>query len=83
MSPLLVVLDPGAAWTLSAAGVDVPSLLVDLAGTYPPPTRNLLLRARRRIGHRTRGHDLVRRYQRTTGRRPAISSTAVAALIIG
>jgi hypothetical protein len=76
----LVALDPGAAWVLNAAGVDTAALLAGLAGTFPPPRRNLLLRAERRIGRRSRRHDLVRRYQRTTGR-TVTSGGAVAALI--
>lgn len=78
----LVALDPGAAWVLSAAGVDSPALLADLANTFPPPSRNLLLRAERRIGRRSRRHDLVRRYQRTTGR-TVTSDGAVVTLITG
>jgi hypothetical protein len=76
----LVALDPGAAWVLSAAGVDTPALLADLADTFPPPRRHLLLRAERRIGRRSRHHDLVRRYQRTTGR---TVTSAIATLISG
>ncbi len=78
----LVALDPGAACMLSAAGAALPALLADLADTYPPPQRNLLLRAERRIGRPTRCHDLIRRYQRTTGRTVTLSA-AVAALIAG
>ncbi|HUB38174.1 MAG TPA: Clp protease N-terminal domain-containing protein [Streptosporangiaceae bacterium] len=76
----LVALDPGAVWILTTARVDVPVLLADLASAFPPPNRSLLLRAERRIGQRSRSHDLVRRYQRTTGR-TATSAHAVAALI--
>lgn len=64
----LVGLDPGAAWVLGALGAEAPVLLADLADAFPPPRRNVLLRAERRIGRRLRHHDLVRRYQRTTGR---------------
>ncbi|MGX7677140.1 Clp protease N-terminal domain-containing protein [Plantactinospora sp. DSM 117369] len=78
----LVALDPGAAWALRAARVDTPTLLADLADAFPPPSRNPLLRAERRIGRQTRGHDLVRRYQRTTGRTVTSGST-VTALITG
>jgi hypothetical protein len=78
----LVALDPGAAWVLTAAGVDAPALLADLATAFPPPRRNPLLRAERRFGQRLRHHDLVRRYQRTTGR-TATTGSAVAALIHG
>jgi len=78
----LVALDPGAAWVLSTAGVDTPALLADLANAFPPPRRNLLLRAERRIGRRSRRHDLVWRYERTTGR-TVTSGAAVATLIAG
>lgn len=78
----LVALDPGADWALRAAGVNVTALLAELATAFPPPMRNVLLRAERRIGRRSRHHDLVRRYQRTTGRM-VTSSGAVAALIAG
>lgn len=79
----LVALDPGAAWILTTARVDVPALLADLANAFPPPSRHLLLRAERRIAHRSRSHDLVRRYQRTTGRTATTSADALAALITG
>ncbi|AVT31081.1 peptidase [Plantactinospora sp. BC1] len=79
---VLVALDPGAAWVLNTAGVRTPALLAELADTFPPPPRNPLLRAERRIGQRSRGHDLVRRYQRTTGR-TVTSGGAVATLITG
>jgi hypothetical protein len=78
----LAALDPGAAWVLTAAGVDAPALLADLATAFPPPRRNPLLRAERRCGQRLRHHDLVRRYQHTTGR-TATTGSAVAALIHG
>ncbi|GIG97942.1 hypothetical protein [Plantactinospora mayteni] len=67
---------------LSAAGVDTPPLLADLADTFPPPPRNPLLRAERRIGQRSRGHDLIRRYQHTTGR-TVTSGGALTTLITG
>jgi ATP-dependent Clp protease ATP-binding subunit ClpA len=78
----LVALDPGAAWVLSAAGTDTPALLADLANAFPPPMRNMLLRAERRIGRRSRHQDLVRRYQRTTGR-TVTSAHTVVTLIAG
>lgn len=78
----LVALDPGAACMLSAAGVDTSPLLADLASAYPPPKRNLLLRADRRLGQRIRCRDLIGRYQRTTGR-TVTSGGVVAALIAG
>ncbi|MDW5328610.1 hypothetical protein [Plantactinospora sp. KLBMP9567] len=62
--------------------MDTRGLLADLADTFPPPSRSPLLRAERRFGQRSRGHDLVRRYQRTTGR-TVTSGGAVAALITG
>jgi hypothetical protein len=78
----LAALDPGAAWTLTAAGVDIPALLADLARTFPPPRRNALLRADRRLWLRARQDDLVRRYQRTTGR-TVTAPGALPALIAG
>jgi hypothetical protein len=78
----LVALDPGAAWVLGAADVDPRTLLVALASAFPPPHRNPLLRAERRLGQRLRHHDIVRRYQHTTGR-TATAGPAVAALITG
>ena len=71
----LVAMDPGARWVLSAAGVDAEALVAELAAVYPPPDRNLLLRAERRIGRRTRCHGLLRRYQGTTGRISASPKT--------
>lgn len=76
----LVTLDPGATWVLTAAAVDTQVLLADLAAAFPPPQRNPLLSAERRLGQRH--HDLVRRYQHTTGR-TATAGSAVAALING
>ncbi|GAA5180048.1 Clp protease N-terminal domain-containing protein [Rugosimonospora acidiphila] len=76
----LVALDPGAAWVLSGAGADTRALLADLAIAYPPPRRNLLLRAERRVGQRSRRRDLIRRYERTTGR-TVTSADTVAVLI--
>jgi Clp amino terminal domain, pathogenicity island component len=78
----LVALDPGAGWVLRAAGVNAAALLVEMASAFPPPKRNPLLRAERWIGRRSRHHDLVRRYERTTGR-TVTSDGAVAALIAG
>jgi hypothetical protein len=77
---VLATLDPGIAWVLAAADVDTPALVAGLATTFPPPQRNPLLRAERRLGRRSRHRDLVRRYQHTTGRTVA-SGGAVAALI--
>lgn len=78
----LTALDPGVAWVLKTAGVDRAALLADLAATFPPPRRNPLLTAERRLGHRVRHRDLVRRYQRTTGR-AVTSADALPALIRG
>jgi len=78
----LTALDPGVAWVLRTARVDRAALLADLAATFPPPRRNPLLTVERRLGHHARRRDLVRRYQRTTGR--AVTSTdALPALILG
>jgi hypothetical protein len=76
----LVTLDPGAAWVLGSAGVDAHALLADLASAFPPPRRNILLRAERRLGRRSRHFDIVRRYRRTTGR-AAVAGPAIAPLI--
>ncbi|WP_238007152.1 Clp protease N-terminal domain-containing protein [Dactylosporangium sp. AC04546] len=79
---VLVALDPGAAWVLDAIGADAAALLAALRDAFPPPTRNVLLRAERRIGRNSRGGDLIRRYQRTTGR-VVRQAGAVTALIGG
>ncbi|MGI5245262.1 Clp protease N-terminal domain-containing protein [Dactylosporangium sp. CA-139066] len=79
---VLAALDPGAAWALRAAGVDARDVLATLARAFPPPRRNVLLRADRRIGLRTRCRDVVRRYQRTTGR-AVTSAAAITTLIAG
>jgi len=76
----LLALDPGAAWVLVTANVDTRALLTDLATAFPPPQLNPLLRAERRLGQLRRHHDIVRRYQHTTGRTPTASPT-IAALI--
>ncbi|MDT3445161.1 Clp protease N-terminal domain-containing protein [Pseudofrankia sp. BMG5.37] len=76
----LGALDPGAAWVLASAGIDRHALVADLAATFPPPRRNALFRAERQLGRRTRGHDLIRRYERTTGRTATAGGT-VAVLI--
>lgn len=78
----LVALDPGVAWLLGTARVDRATLLNSLAARFPPPRRNPVLRAERRLGLRVRHRDLVRRYERTTGR-DVVSGAAVPALILG
>jgi len=78
----LVSLDPGVDWMLTAVGADRGAVLADLAGAFPPPARNPLLRAERRLGQRPRHRDIVRRYQRLTGR-TAIDASTVAGLIAG
>ncbi|KOX23527.1 hypothetical protein ADK67_20425 [Saccharothrix sp. NRRL B-16348] len=78
----LTALDPGVAWVLKTAHVDREALLADLAETFPPPRRNPLLTVERALGHRVRHRDLVRRYQRTTGR-AVTSADALPALIRG
>jgi hypothetical protein len=77
---VLVALDPGVAWILRTVGIDREKLLADLASAFPPPRRNPLLRAERRLGQRVRRRDIVRRYQHTTGR-TAIAPAALGALI--
>ncbi|WP_158841980.1 Clp protease N-terminal domain-containing protein [Saccharothrix deserti] len=78
----LTALDPGVAWVLKTANIDRKALLADLAATFPPPRRNPLLTVERHLGHRARHRDLVRRYQRTTGRE-VVSASALPALIVG
>lgn len=78
----LVALDPGAAWVLAAADVDTRTLLADLATAFPPPRRDPLLRAERRLGRQLRHRHLVQRYQRASGR-TATAGSAIAALIVG
>jgi hypothetical protein len=78
----LVTLDPAADWVLRRLGVDRRALAADLAAVFPPPERHRLLRAERRLGRRVRARDLVRRYQRLTGR-TATDSPAITALIGG
>ncbi|MGW7537671.1 Clp protease N-terminal domain-containing protein [Amycolatopsis sp. NPDC054798] len=77
---VLVALDPGASWVFDVAGVDERTLLAGLAAAFPVPRRNPVLRAERRLGQQVRQRDLVRRYQRTTGRTVS-AAHAVAALI--
>jgi Clp amino terminal domain, pathogenicity island component len=77
---VLVAVDPGVAWVLDRAGVDRAALLGDLAAAYPIPRRNPLLRADRRLGRRSRQQDVIRRYERTTGR-TATSGAALGLLI--
>lgn len=78
----LVALDPGVSWLLQVSDVARTALLADLAATFPPPERGRLLAAGRRLGLRHRRNDLIRRYQRSTGRTVS-SPGAVAALIAG
>jgi len=76
----LVALDPGADWAMRAAGADSRELLDRLASAYPPPRRNPLLRTERRMGRQARCRDIVRGYQRTTGR-TAVRPSALTALV--
>jgi hypothetical protein len=78
----LIALDPGVAWVLKTANVDRKAVLADLAATFPPPRHNPLLTAERRLALPARHRDLVRRYQRTTGR-AVTSADALPALIRG
>jgi len=78
----LVTLDPGVQWVLNEISVDSQTLRADLAIEFPSPEQNPLVRAERQLGHRFRYQDIVRRYQRVTGRRPADSS-ALAGFIAG
>ncbi|GAA1993690.1 hypothetical protein [Catenulispora subtropica] len=63
-------LDPGVAWLLDHLGVDRRALLADLAATFPA----------RRKGHPRRRADILRRYQRRTGR-AAVDGAALAGLM--
>ncbi|KDN24161.1 Clp protease N-terminal domain-containing protein [Amycolatopsis rifamycinica] len=76
----LVALDPGADWVVRTAGVNRGELLAGLAAAHPPPRRNRLLRAERRVGRRARCRDIVRGYQHTTGR-AAVAPAALAGLV--
>ncbi|MEV6446846.1 Clp protease N-terminal domain-containing protein [Amycolatopsis sp. NPDC051716] len=76
----LFALDPGADWAVRTAGADRRELLAGLASDYPPPRRNRLLRVERRLGRQARCRDIVRGYQRTTGRAP-VAPSALAALV--
>jgi hypothetical protein len=67
---------------LNEISVDSQTLRADLAIEFPSPEQNPLVRAERQLGHRFRYQDIVRRYQRVTGRRPADSS-ALAGFIAG
>ncbi|OHV28454.1 MULTISPECIES: Clp protease N-terminal domain-containing protein [Pseudofrankia] len=78
----LGVLDPGVAWVLDRAGVDRHALVTDLAASFPPPRRNPVLRSERRLGRQSRCRDLIRRYERTTGR-TATAGDALAVLVAG
>ena len=75
----LVALDPGVDWVLRTAGGDAAALLAGLAEAFPPPRRNRLLRAERRLGYRVRCRDIVRRYEHRTGR-TVVAPAALAAL---
>lgn len=67
---VLASLDPGIDWVLAQLGTDRRGLLQDLERTFPPPQRSSMLRGARSLLRSTRQRDLVRRYQRTTGRSP-------------
>jgi len=70
LAMVLASLDPGAGWVLTQLGTDRRGLLQDLARTFPPPQRSSMLRVARSLLRSTRQRDLLRRYQRTTGRPP-------------
>jgi|HubBroStandDraft_2_1064218.scaffolds.fasta_scaffold30696_3 hypothetical protein len=78
----LVTLDPGASWVLTETGADRKAVLASLIAAFPRPAGHPLLRTARRLGHRSRHRDIVRRYQRLTGR-IATDGAAVAQLIAG
>jgi len=77
----LVAFDPGTAWVLKRAGANPKALLAALAAAFPPPRRNALLRFDRRLHRRSRLADLVRRYERTTGRTVTTGPGAVMPLV--
>lgn len=79
---VLVTLDPGIDWLLTAVGTDRGALVDGLAAAFPAPARTRLRRAERRLGSRSRHRHLVRRYQNLTGR-TAIDGAAFARLING
>lgn len=79
---MLVSLDPGANWVLDFLGVNRHDLLADLAATFPPPRRQALLRAKRRLALRSRHIQLVDRFQQLTGR-TVVDAPAIASLIVG
>ncbi|NUR72351.1 MAG: peptidase [Hamadaea sp.] len=68
LAQTLVAIDPGVSWLLAELGVDRATLAYALITAFPPPRRNLILRADRRWGRHARTRDLVRRYERATGR---------------
>jgi hypothetical protein len=78
----LAALDPGVNWVLARIGADGQRLLSDLADAFPPPRRNWLIRAERRIGRRLRNEDIARRYQHTSGR-VAMSAAGAVRLLGG
>ncbi|GGM86520.1 peptidase [Thermopolyspora flexuosa] len=77
----LVAFDAGTAWVLNRAGAEPETVLAALAAAFPPPRRNVVLRLDRRLGRRSRLADLVRRYQRTTGRTVTAGPAAVMPLV--
>lgn len=64
----LVSLDSGVDWVLTRLGADRGCLLQDLEHTFPAPRHPLLHPADVSVLRSTRQRDIVRRYQRTTGR---------------
>ncbi|MFI5615612.1 Clp protease N-terminal domain-containing protein [Amycolatopsis sp. NPDC051903] len=78
----LLALDPGVAWMLATANVDAQALRATLGAVFRSPQRNPLLHVERRLGQGGRRRDIVRRYQRTTGR-AATAGPALAAVICG
>jgi ATPases with chaperone activity, ATP-binding subunit len=77
----LVAFDAGTAWVLNRVGAEPGAVLPALAAAFPPPRRNALLRLERRLFRRSRLADLVRRYQRTTGRTVTAGPAAVMPLV--
>ena len=79
---VLVTLDPGVDWLLTALGTDRRALVEELAAAFPAPARTRVQRVERHLGSRRRHRDLVRRYQNLTGR-TALDGAAFVKLING
>jgi hypothetical protein len=79
---VLIALDPDVDRVLSCMGADHVAAWDAVAAAYPPPRRNTLLRLERGYWRRSRGRDLVTRYERATGQ-IALRPTMLTQLIAG